>query len=233
MMIVAIALSLIIILAFVMGGKPTTSYNPSKPFYDQTMDEDKHDVILPDRPAFPAVVPQIDITQPLLYPVVPNDSLTHRPEKSDAVYPASLFDFPCRIDQDPRNQLYWQHPQSAYRHADLGTPFGDGKVSFKLPHTTTLCHQIGVNKPPTFHLKGDVSIHGDHVVVPVVDKNGDVVPHVYITQWNKYTGNVTIRNDVTNWHGDITLAYYEQCNFPDSWEDELEVTKHHEYTVTI
>lgn len=184
---------------------------------------------------YPLPVQQIDITQPLLHPVAPAGVHTKPPKVPwGSTDPRDVLDHPQLFAENPnRSHLFTTIPQASDPNAVYGSPYGDKVITIKLPHSRRLCDQIGEVRPPTFHIRGNAFLNGDHVAHPAIDAEGEVVPHVYITSWNKHTGEVTLRNDYTNWSGDFELGYYQECNTPRTWDDEWNVTQYSSYPVSI
>jgi len=241
MYIVALAISFIVLVAVAMAYPfhHNLSFSDSEKQY-ATQDSVKKDSLIkqatdlvPGRPAFPSPVPEIDITQPLLHPKLPTEEMLARPPLPiGTTDPSLIMQFPTLLVEDPKkSQLRPDLPQPG--KSPYGTPFGDSTVTVKLPHATKLCEKLGIDRPPMFRLRGDASIHGNHLAHPAIDPEGNVIPHVFITSWNKYTGEVTLRNDVTNWHGVIELGYYQECDYPEDWDDEWYTHKYYSYPISI
>ena len=194
MYLIAFAFAFIVLAAVVMAYP--FKHNPSRVIDEGANHVDgkikPEEVSLPPaRKAFPSPVPTIDITQPLLHPVVPTETITRRPPiPHGTTNPVEIMTHPSLLVNDPkRSQLFASIPQGP---GDVhGTPFGDVVVTVKLPTTVNLCKQLGISKPPMFRLRGNAFLHGNHVAHPAIDPEGNVIPHVFITSWNKYTGEVT------------------------------------------
>lgn len=247
MYLVAFALAFIILVAVVVAYPFQTNPSRQNPHYhesdhDRPLDGDNGELKpeefdnsrLKTRTAFPSVVPEIDVTQPLLHPQQPLETQKTRPAiPHGSTDPVDILEHPTLLVEDPpRSHINSFHPVSAIGNP-VENPFGNKEVTVKLPRLGKLCSQIGIDRPATFHLKGNASIHGTNLVQAAVDPDGQVIPHIYITAWDRHTGEVTLRNDTTNWRGDIVLGYYQECNRPEDFEDEWNVVKYGKLPIAI
>jgi len=218
--------------------------NPSRPNphthlpnHDRPLDGDdgnvkKEDFVLPEtESALPHINPMTDITQPLLNPVMPSQIENPLPKIPKwSTDPRVILDHPSLlVEYPPRSHLAPLQPHRDFKQGKFGSPtgthFGEVEVRVMLPTVRNLCWKYGEIRSPTFHLKGNSSIHGYNLVQAAVDPNGDVIPHVFIISWNKFSGEVILRNDYTGWRGNITLGYYLECNYPEDFEDIRNVVK--------
>lgn len=239
-MYIAVLLLVMIVLVVILY----SSENPP-PKHDRPLDGDdgnvkKEDFVLPEPgKAFPSVVPTIDITQPLSSPTLPLETANRLPKiPKYSTDPREILEHPSLlVEYPPRSHLTPLQPQRDFKSGNFGSPtgthFGEVEVKVTLPTIRNLCWKNGEVKPPTIHLKENGSIHGYNLVQAAIDPNGDVIPHVFIISWNKYTGEVILRNDYTNWRGDINLGYYLECNYPEGFDDVRHVFKQMSYNITI
>lgn len=250
MYIVGLILAFIILIAVVQAYPYDT--NPSRvdprdnpPNHDRPLDGDdgkvkKEDYKLPTCcQGLPPNTPATDITQPLLNPTLPlqkENPLPRIPKWSND--PRVILEHPTLLIEDPpRSHLATLIPHTDFKEGKYGSPsgkeLGETIVNVTLPGSRDLCWKYGEVRPPTFHVKGHASLNGTNLIQAAIDPQGDVIPHVFITSWNQNTGEVTLRNDYTNWHGDVTLGYYLLCNYPTDFEDTREVVKQMTYNVSI